>query len=89
MYGIVRNPQANRVRDWRLAKAAAGRKAAGGHPVGYAATGKGREGDAGPVEEGLAARTMRSPQRSTQKATSRATGRLQPFAMSRCGEIAG
>ena len=35
---------------WPLAKAAAGRKAVGDYPFGYAATGKGRERDAGPIK---------------------------------------
>jgi hypothetical protein len=41
---------AKRLRDGRLAKAAAGRKAVGDYPFGYAATGKGRDRDAGPIE---------------------------------------
>jgi DNA invertase Pin-like site-specific DNA recombinase len=39
-----------RLRDGRLAKFVAGRKAVGDYPFGYAATGKGRERDAGPTE---------------------------------------
>lgn len=41
---------AKRLRDGRLAKAAAGRKAVGDYPFGYTATGKGRERDARPIE---------------------------------------
>jgi DNA invertase Pin-like site-specific DNA recombinase len=41
---------AKRLRDGRAAKAAGGRKAVGDYPFGYAATGKGRERDAGPTE---------------------------------------
>ena len=39
-----------RLRDGRLAKAAAGRKAVGDYPFGYAPTGKGRDRDTGPAE---------------------------------------
>jgi DNA invertase Pin-like site-specific DNA recombinase len=39
---------AKRLRDGRLAKAAAGRKAVGDYPFGYSGTGKGRERDVGP-----------------------------------------
>ena len=41
---------AKHLRDGRAAKAAGGRKAVGDYPFGYAATGKGRERDAGPVK---------------------------------------
>lgn len=39
---LDRKMVAKRLRDGRLAKAAAGRKAVGDYPFGYAATGKGR-----------------------------------------------
>jgi DNA invertase Pin-like site-specific DNA recombinase len=39
-----------RLRDGRIAKTAAGRKAVGDYPFGYAATGKGRGRDSGPAE---------------------------------------
>ena len=41
---------AKHLRDGRAAKAAGGRKAVGDYPFGHAATGKGRERDAGPTE---------------------------------------
>ena len=47
---LDRKMVAKRLRDGRLAKAAAGRKAVGDYPFGYAAAGKGRERDAGPTE---------------------------------------
>jgi DNA invertase Pin-like site-specific DNA recombinase len=47
---LERKMVAKRLRDGRLAKAAAGRKAVGDYPFGYAATGKGRERDARPIE---------------------------------------
>ena len=47
---LDRKMVAKRLRDGRLAKAAAGRKAVGDYPFGYAATGKGRERDVGPTE---------------------------------------
>jgi DNA invertase Pin-like site-specific DNA recombinase len=47
---LDRKMVAKRLRDGRIAKAAAGRKAVGDYPFGYAATGKGRDRDAGPIE---------------------------------------
>jgi DNA invertase Pin-like site-specific DNA recombinase len=47
---LDRKMVAKRLRDGRVAKAAAGRKAVGDYPFGYAATGKGRERDAGPAK---------------------------------------
>jgi DNA invertase Pin-like site-specific DNA recombinase len=47
---LDRKMVAKHLRDGRPAKAAAGRKAVGDYPFGYAATGKGRERDAGPVK---------------------------------------
>jgi DNA invertase Pin-like site-specific DNA recombinase len=86
-----------RLRDGRLAKAAVGRKAVGDYPFGSAATGKGRDCDAGPVEAEqraviriveLAAPTVTSPSRWTQRGISPAgqpLGRLQPYATSPSG----
>ena len=75
---------AKRLRDGRLAKAAAGRKAVGDYLFGYAATGKGLERDVGSGRPrpsrrrwlpssncvALAAPTVRSPQHSMQRGTS-------------------
>ena len=47
---LDRKMVAKRLRDGRVAKAAAGRKAVGEYPFGYAATGKGRERDVGPAQ---------------------------------------
>jgi DNA invertase Pin-like site-specific DNA recombinase len=47
---LDRKMVAKRLRDGRVAKAAAGRKAVGEYPFGYAATDKGRERDVGPTE---------------------------------------
>ena len=47
---LDRKMVAKRLRDGRLAKAAAGRKAVGDYPFGYAAIGKGRERDAEPTK---------------------------------------
>ena len=47
---LDRKMVAKRMRDGRLAKAAAGRKAVGDYAFGYAATGRGRDRDAGPVQ---------------------------------------
>lgn len=57
---LDRKMVAKRLRDGRVAKAAAGRKAVGDYPFGYAATGKGRERDAGPtgVEQEAVARIL-------------------------------
>ena len=88
---------AKRLRDGRLAKAAAGRKAVGDYLFGYAATDKGRDRDIEPIKTEqkaasriveLAAPTVRSQQRSVQKGTSPAgppPGRLRPRATSRFG----
>ena len=73
-----------RLRDGRLAKFVAGRKAVGDYPFGYAATGKGLARDVGSGRPRpsrrrwlassncvkLAGPTARSPKRSTQKGTS-------------------
>jgi hypothetical protein len=48
---LDRKMVARRLRDGRLAKAAAGRKAVGDYPFGYLAMRKGRERDARPTEE--------------------------------------
>ena len=45
---LDRKMVAKPLRDGRLAKAAAGRKAVGDYPFGYSSTGKGRERDVGP-----------------------------------------
>ncbi len=47
---LDRKMVARRLRDGRLAKAAAGRKAVGDYPFGYVAMRKGRERDARPTE---------------------------------------
>jgi DNA invertase Pin-like site-specific DNA recombinase len=47
---LDRKMVAKRLRDGRAAKAAAGRKAVGDYPLGYAATGKGLARDVGPVK---------------------------------------
>jgi DNA invertase Pin-like site-specific DNA recombinase len=47
---LDRKMVAKRLRDGCLAKAVAGRKAVGDYPFGYAAIGKGRERDVGPIE---------------------------------------
>lgn len=46
---------AKRLRDGRMAKAAAGRKAVGDYPYGFRGTGKGRDRDAGPNQAEQAA----------------------------------
>ena len=90
---------AKRLRDGRLAKAAAGRKAVGDYPFGYGAMGKGRERDGrGRLSRkpGLgssscvvpAGPTVRLPQHSMQRGTSPAgppRGRPRPCATSRFG----
>jgi len=48
--GLDRRMVVKRLRDGRLAKAAAGRKATGDYAYGYAGAGKGRERDAAPVQ---------------------------------------